>query len=154
MKDPKSPSPSNIIAAPDLGYQYTWTQKEVARVIYELEVLKAEKKKADREAKLAEVEVDVDNLPQEEPEEKKGVFRLHAKSVFLTYPHTDDMEPEDLLACLEENFPDKIKDHDICKEDHKDGEAHLHALITFKVKQNIKNESVRCILVSSQYSEC
>lgn len=108
---------------------------------FHLKRLEEKEKKEERERKKAEKEAEeeeIDNIGGAvEAEEKK--FELSSKSVFLTYPHTDDMKQEDILACLEERFPDTIKSYDIALEQHKDGENHIHALVEFKKKMRIRD---------------
>lgn len=116
---------------------------EIAKILFHMRRMEEQAKKEDKEKKKAEKEAEeeeLDNLGgavEEEKEEKK--FDLSSKSVFLTYPHTDDMQQEDVLACLEERFPDAIKSYDIAMEKHKDGESHIHALVEFKAKQRIRD---------------
>lgn len=112
----------------------------LARVLFEMKNLEKEKKKEERERKRAEVE-DFDPDAKGDHHQGDGRFRLETRSVFLTYAHSDDVEPEDVLACLEEKFPDQIKDYDICQEPHKDGSNHLHAFVNFKGKIRTRDKS-------------
>jgi len=114
----------------------------VAKVIFELEKLKKEEKQRLKEEKLKEEEDFIPELEEEDEEDKEEVkeFNFHAKTVFLTYPHTDDMTQEDILECLDEKFPDMIKEYDMCLEKHKDGENHIHAMVTFKEKIHTRRQ--------------
>jgi len=66
-------------------------------------------------------------------------FRINAKSVFLTYPQCslDKKILMNFLASLKHEAKYII----VCHEKHKDGSPHLHAVITFKTKVDIKKES-------------
>jgi len=103
----------------------------LAQVIFNIKKLEKEEKKAEREAKR---EAKEDFEPEPEEDKGDGRWRFEARTVFLTYPHSDDVTPEDVLACLDEAFPDQVKSYDVAQEQHKDGSNHLHALVTFKDK--------------------
>jgi len=103
----------------------------LAQVIFNLKKLEKEEKKKEKEAK-AEAAEDFEPDLNDEKEEKE--FRFQARSVFLTYANCGDLKPEDVLECMEEKFPGQLKEWDICEEEHKNGEPHLHALLTFKDK--------------------
>ena len=66
-------------------------------------------------------------------------FRLNARNVLLTYPRSN-LEPRELFEFVNNKF--KLEKAVISKEKHMDGEPHIHALLTFKTKVNIKNERV------------
>lgn len=66
-------------------------------------------------------------------------FRINAKSVFLTYPQCD------LTKELMMNYLASLK-HEcsyiiVCEEKHEDGSPHLHAVLKFKKKVDIRSES-------------
>lgn len=71
-----------------------------------------------------------------EPGNIKG-FRLNAKKVFLTYPKCK-LTKEELL----DKLPNKesIEQYYIARELHEDGEPHLHAILVYNYKLNIKSE--------------
>jgi len=66
-------------------------------------------------------------------------FRINAKSVFLTYPQCS-LEKQILL-----NFLASLKHETayiiVCKEKHKDGTPHLHAVVNFKKKVDIRRNN-------------
>lgn len=64
-------------------------------------------------------------------------FRFNARAAFLTYPKCDGRK-EDLVEFLDALDP-KPTDIAACQEEHKDGTKHLHALIRYGAKVNIKN---------------
>lgn len=65
-------------------------------------------------------------------------FRINAKSVFLTYPQCD-LQKEHLLTFIN-TLKYKYSYAIICTENHEDGNKHLHAVIKFKKKVDIRNE--------------
>lgn len=65
-------------------------------------------------------------------------FRLNAKAVFLTYPRCSINKQSIYDHLLSLHHPvDKIL---VAQEHHEDGGLHIHALIIFKSKINIRNE--------------
>lgn len=62
-------------------------------------------------------------------------FRITAKSFFLTYPQCNE-EREALKTLLDTKG--KLVYYLIGREQHEDGNFHLHALATFEKKLNIK----------------
>lgn len=65
-------------------------------------------------------------------------FRFNAKNVFLTYPKCEATK-EDLCGALRNWDPRPIA-WCIAREEHKDGTHHLHALVGYGAKVNIRNE--------------
>lgn len=63
-----------------------------------------------------------------------GNSSMRAKQWFLTYPHCP-LEPAVVLKCLE---PLGVQDYVIAKEQHKNGEPHIHAYIKLKEKVRFK----------------
>lgn len=55
------------------------------------------------------------------------VFRLNAKNIFLTYPQCD-ISPEDAAETLSGLYTPPAACA-VCREEHKDGNYHLHALV-------------------------
>lgn len=66
-------------------------------------------------------------------------FRLHAQSVFLTYPQCS-LEPEELLRHLQSAH--NVDTYVISQEKHGDGNLHLHAYIRLVQKMNTTNQRV------------
>ena len=66
-------------------------------------------------------------------------FRINAKSVFLTYPKCllTKEELQNFLCSLKHKASYVI----ICKENHEDGTPHLHSVIKFQKKVDIRNET-------------
>jgi len=62
-------------------------------------------------------------------------FRIQAKSFFLTYPQCEASK-EDLFALL--GTKGVIVHATIGQETHEDGNHHLHALVTYERKINVK----------------
>lgn len=56
-------------------------------------------------------------------------FRFSAKTIFLTYTHAT-FQPEELLDFIESIS--SIQKAICCKEDHQDGDTHLHATVRFQ----------------------
>lgn len=66
-------------------------------------------------------------------------FRFNARQVFLTYAQCP-VAPEDALTELENLLsPVQILAHCIGREQHQDGEWHLHAYLRFNQKFNTRN---------------
>lgn len=65
-------------------------------------------------------------------------FRIAAKSFFLTYPQCS-LEKEELkdFLCLK----GRVNYYLIGRERHEDGNFHLHALVTYDRKLNVKREN-------------
>ena len=73
---------------------------------------------------------------QKEIDDKKR-FRLQAKRLFLTYPQCPAPK-EILLQKLQEKLGQLgIEKYVIGQEEHKDGNLHLHAIVSMKKKCNI-----------------
>lgn len=68
-----------------------------------------------------------------------GSFRLNAKHVFLTYPHSD-LNFQELYNFIDSKYP--LEKAIISKEHHKDGTPHIHALLSFKKRTDIRDERV------------
>lgn len=65
-------------------------------------------------------------------------FRLQARHIFLTYPRCD-LSKEALLSFFEQKFlPEYPFDYVIAQEKHEDGGLHLHAVVSFKKKRDIR----------------
>jgi len=66
-------------------------------------------------------------------------FRINAKSVFLTYPQCDltNQFLMNHLASLKYECDYIIT----CEEKHADGSPHMHAVLKFKKKVDIRNEA-------------
>lgn len=73
-----------------------------------------------------------------------SMFRLDAKSLFLTYPHCDLSKDEVLAELLKK--PIQIKSYCIARELHEDGTPHIHALILLELKKNTTNPKFYDIL--------
>jgi hypothetical protein len=69
-------------------------------------------------------------------EEKK--FRVNAKQFFLTYPQCDGLTSEELLSYLKQKA--SIVRYVIGTEKHEDGGMHLHAVIHYAVKLNVRRQ--------------
>lgn len=69
---------------------------------------------------------------------KNGVFRLQGKSFFLTYPNCP-LERAYAFELLVDKNIDKPQYAKICRELHESGEWHLHVLLMFAKKKDIKN---------------
>jgi len=69
---------------------------------------------------------------------KNGVFRLAGKSFFLTYPNCP-LERAYAFELLVDKNTDKPQYAKICRELHESGEWHLHVLLMFAKKKDIKN---------------
>jgi len=109
--------------------------KFIADVIHELKEKEKEQRRKEREDKKAAD----DYVPGQEPiEEEKESFNLNSRSVFLTYPHCDDMRPEDFLDCFKEKMGEELLEWHICLEKHKTGDNHAHALLKFKKKMRVR----------------
>ncbi|CAG8658451.1 10592_t:CDS:2 [Ambispora gerdemannii] len=66
-------------------------------------------------------------------------FQLYSKSFFLTYPRCD-IETGVILEHLKGLFSMNLLDkYIICKEEHQDGEGHLHAYIVYSSVVNVNN---------------
>lgn len=65
-------------------------------------------------------------------------FRLNARNVFLTYPKCDASR-ERLQEALSDLQPKPLQ-WAIAREEHKDGTLHLHALVGYGAKVNIRDE--------------
>lgn len=64
-------------------------------------------------------------------------FRLNSKTVFLTYPHTE-FDPFELYDFINDRKP--LSFFGCVKETHEDGSPHMHALIKFKTKVDIRDQ--------------
>lgn len=67
-----------------------------------------------------------------------NAFRINAKSFFLTYPQCQ-LQKEELKAFLDTKG--RIIFLLIGLEHHEDGQPHLHALVTFDKKLNVKRQT-------------
>lgn len=67
-----------------------------------------------------------------------GKFRINAKSFFLTYPQCNESKEalKDFLCSIR-----PVEYLLVGQETHEDGGLHLHCLVTFKKKLNVKSES-------------
>jgi len=74
------------------------------------------------------------------PSQPTQNFRFSAKNIFLTYPRCD-VDKEDALAHFNQLFPDNEFKYTISREQHQDGGYHLHVLLSFSNKLNIRNAS-------------
>ncbi len=64
-------------------------------------------------------------------------FRLHAKTLYLTYPKCN-VPAREVLEKLLKIYPTQIKYAIISTEHHEDGDLHLHLLIQSLEKFDIK----------------
>lgn len=77
-------------------------------------------------------------------EEKVGTvparpFRFNAKTLFATYPHCD-VEPSVVLGRILDRWTSANIDYCVVSsETHSDGSPHIHLLVQFKSKQDIRN---------------
>ena len=68
----------------------------------------------------------------------KNGFSMHAKRFFLTYPKTPKrLSPQRLLSYL--STKGNILRAVISQELHKDGSYHLHAIVEFDTRLNVRN---------------
>lgn len=74
-----------------------------------------------------------------EIKEPKRKFRLNCKNLFLTWPK-NGTEPTDCMAALLDRFgADNVSYICVSREEHADGDPHLHALLCLKEKCDIKD---------------
>jgi len=64
-------------------------------------------------------------------------FRINSKNVLLTYPRSE-FSRDELYNFINDKYP--LEKAIICTEKHQDGGLHLHALLQFKKKIDIRNE--------------
>lgn len=69
------------------------------------------------------------------PKKKPGKFRIHAKSLFLTYPRCQ-MSKEQIMEGLL-SFPKQILWAMVVQENHQDGTPHIHVALSFLKKEDI-----------------
>lgn len=69
---------------------------------------------------------------------KKTKRAKEAKGWFLTYPQTGKVTPDELLVALKEK--EKIVEYVIAREEHKDGNLHLHAFVKLESKRQFKSD--------------
>lgn len=65
---------------------------------------------------------------------RRNNFYFKAKSAFLTYTHTGDITAEDFLILLTLHLTEKdigIEYYVIGREEHEDGDYHIHAYLVF-----------------------
>lgn len=65
-------------------------------------------------------------------------FRVNAKQFFLTYPQCEGLTSEELLSFLKQKA--SIVRYVIGTEKHEDGGIHLHAVIHYSVKLNVRRQ--------------
>lgn len=75
--------------------------------------------------------------PQSQAKKPKSKFRLRARTVFLTYSQVA-LGAADAVAEIKESTGLPIKKYMGVNEKHDDGGDHLHLLITFGVKPNLR----------------
>lgn len=63
-------------------------------------------------------------------------FRLHAKNIFLTYPHSFPLTKNELFEHLKCMLPSWCI---VAEEQHADNSTHLHALLGFAIKRDIRS---------------
>ena len=69
-------------------------------------------------------------------------FRINARSVFLTYPQCD-ASPEDVLQKITAwGKSRKLKFAIVGAEEHKDGTPHLHAVLVFSARINVRRAAI------------
>lgn len=66
-------------------------------------------------------------------------FRIQGKHFFLTYPHCA-LSKEELLTQLQNDNANHEFSYVIASELHADGTPHLHALLSFRVTRNLRNQ--------------
>ena len=66
-------------------------------------------------------------------------FKISQKSFFITYPQCGELTKEKVLQFFTLLGAEKYA---ICRELHKDGNPHIHALIVFEKKFNSRNQKV------------
>lgn len=71
-------------------------------------------------------------------EEQKKKFRLHAKNVFITFPRTPAACSKTALAAHLQLLQPKPAYYCVAEERHEDGTPHLHALIGYDTRVNLK----------------
>lgn len=65
-------------------------------------------------------------------------FRLAGKAIFLTWPQ-NDIAKEDLMAKLLALWEAKLSWAVVAEESHKSGEPHIHAIVQFAERLDLKN---------------
>lgn len=68
------------------------------------------------------------------------VFRIAARSFFLTYPQCGLLK-EEVLKQLKAKFDADIDEYIIATEKHEDGHLHLHVFLRFERKVNVTNKN-------------
>lgn len=66
-------------------------------------------------------------------------FRMRTKKLFLTYPQVPNVADieEQFVRVLKDKFKNTFMKYFICKEEHKDGNPHIHAYLEFSCTQEI-----------------
>ena len=67
-----------------------------------------------------------------------GAFRLSTKTLFLTYPQCP-IEKEDALQQLQWILPNQITEYVVARENHEDGNHHLHVFLRLDRKCETRN---------------
>jgi len=75
-----------------------------------------------------------DEVPTEEPIKEKK-FRIYTKNFFLTFPQCPTPK-EVAQQRIKEKWPECLSL--VCQEEHKDGEKHLHILLQFKDRLDVR----------------
>lgn len=70
---------------------------------------------------------------------RRPSVRINAASLFLTFPQCSTSKEEALRSLLAIKFPKKVLWAKICQEKHKDGSNHLHLLVTFDSKIDLRS---------------
>ena len=72
---------------------------------------------------------------------KKKSFRISAKKFLLTYPQIPNpkITPEEIKEIILKRWPTEIQSGIVAKELHKDGTPHIHIIIAFWKRIDIKN---------------
>lgn len=66
-------------------------------------------------------------------------FRIQGKTFFLTYPQCDRAK-EDLHAYIKSLDPTAVLAIITCKEEHEDGSPHLHCVVQYTTRKDIRDE--------------
>lgn len=116
-------------------------------------IVPAKKRKRKRKEKDNSTQKLTKTLPDSSGKQKS--YRLAAKNIFLTYPKCD-IEPQNCLHTILDNYQDRLLSAMVCQESHEDGEKHLHALLMFKKRFQTRNQHLFDKLVGQHgsYEAC
>ncbi len=80
-------------------------------------------------------------------------FRIRTKKLFLTYPQVPSVEniEEQFVKVLKNKFKNNSMKYFVCKEEHKDGNPHIHAYLEFDIKQQISSREMLHVQIIESY---